>query len=81
MKRYLSVFMLLSRSVLYRFAAVLTGTAALHTAVYFLLRSGRSIEGIYDHWGMRAVFGVGLVLTTLLLVGTLSRSGSGSVSR
>ena len=76
MKRYLSIFMLLSRSVLHKLMAVLFGTAALHTAAYFLLRNQRNIEGIYSHWGMKAVFGAGLVLTTALLISTLSQSGS-----
>ena len=76
MKRYLSIFMLLSRSVLYKLLAVFFGTAALHTAVYFLLRGQRNIEAIYNHWGMKTVFGVGLFLTTALLVRTLTQAGS-----
>ena len=79
MKRYLSIFMLLSRSVLYKLLAIFFGTAALHAAVYFLLRNQRNIrniEAIYNHWGMKTVFGVGLVLTTMLLISTLSQSGS-----
>lgn len=77
MKRYLSIFMLLSRSVLYKLVAVFFGTAALHTAVYFLLLgSQRNIEAIFNHWGMKTVFGVGLFLTTALLVSTLTQSGS-----
>lgn len=76
MKRYLSIFMLLARSVTHKLLAILAGTAALHTAVFFLLQGQRNIEAIYDHWGMRVVFGVGLVLTTLLLISTLSQSGS-----
>lgn len=76
MKRYLSIFMLLSRSVIAKLIAILTGTAALHGAVLFLLRDERNIEAVYNHWGMKTVFGVGLVLTTALLISTLSQSGS-----
>ena len=77
MKRYGSIFMLLCRSVLYKLVAVFFGTAALHTAVYFvLLGSQCNIETIYDHWGMKTVFGVGLFLTTALLVSTLTQSRS-----
>ena len=77
MKRYLSIFMLLSRSVLYKLVAVFFGTAALHTAVYFvLLGSQRNIEAIFNHWGMKTIFGVGLFLTTAMLVSTLTQSGS-----
>ena len=35
MKRYFSIFMLLSRSVLYKLLAVFFETAALHTAMAF----------------------------------------------
>ena len=76
MKRYLSIFMLLSRSVVYKMLAILFGTAALHTAVFFLLQGQQNIEAIYDHWAVQAVFGAGLVLTTALLISTLSQSGS-----
>ena len=76
MKRYLSIFMLLSRSVFYKLLAVFFGTAALHTAVYFLLCDQRNIEAIYNHWGMKVMFGIGLVTTTAMLMDTLSQSGS-----
>lgn len=77
MKRYFSIFMLLSRSVLYKLLAVFFETAALHTAVYFLLRKQcNNIEAIYNHWGMKVMFGIGLVTTTAMLMDTLSQSGS-----
>lgn len=76
MKRYLSIFMLLARSVFCKLLAVLAGTAALHGAVFFLLREQRNIEAVYDHWSMRCAFGAGLVLTVLLLISTLSQFGS-----
>lgn len=74
MRRYASVFMLLARSVTGRLLAVFGGTAVLHGAALFLLRGQRCVEDIYDHWGMRLVFGAGLVLTTLLLINTLTDS-------
>ena len=76
MKQYRSIFTLLARSVVYKLMAILFGTAALHTAVFFLLGNQRSFEKLYDHWGTRVVFGVGLVMTTALLISTLSQSGS-----
>jgi len=76
MKRYRSIFMLLSRSVLYKLLAVFLETAALHTAVYFLLSNQRNIEAIYNHWGMKVIFGIGLVTTTAMLMDTLSQSSS-----
>lgn len=76
MKRYRSIFMLLSRSVFYKLLAVFFETAALHTAVYFLLRDQRNIEAIYEHWSMQVVFGAGLILTAVLLISTLSQSAS-----
>ena len=76
MKRYASVFMLLARSVLGKLMAIFAGTALLHGIVFFLLREQRNIETAYDHWGMRAAFGAGLVLTCLLLIMTLCQSDS-----
>lgn len=76
MKRYRSIFMLLSRSVIYKLLVILLGTAALHTAAYFLLRDQRNIEAIYEHWSMQVVFGAGLILTAVLLISTLSQSAS-----
>ena len=77
MKRYFSIFMLLSRSVLYKLLAIFFRTAALHTAVFFLLRNQcNNIEAIYNHWEMKVMFGIGLVTTTAMLMDTLSQSGS-----
>lgn len=76
MKRYASVFMLLARSVMGKLLAVFAVTAALHGVVFFLLRESRNIEEVYDHWGMRGAFGVGLVLACLLLISTLCQSDS-----
>ena len=75
MKRYTSVFMLLARSTVYKLLAILLGTAAAHTAAFYLLKPGRTLEGTFDHIVMQVIFGAGLVLLTLLLVSTLSESG------
>ena len=75
MKRYISVWMLLARSTVYKMLAILLGTAAAHTVAFYLLKPGRTLERVFDHPAMQVIFGAGLVLLTLLLVSTLSESG------
>ena len=67
MKRYISVWMLLARSTVYKMLAILLGTAAAHTAAFYLLKPGRTLERVFDHPAMQVIFGAGLVLLTLLL--------------
>lgn len=75
MKRYTSIFMLLARSTVYKLLAILLWTAAAHTAAFYLLKPGQTLERVFDHPVMQVIFGVGLVLMALLLVSTLSESG------